>query len=145
MVSPQKDRFHREDARLETFDIWPVDCISRNALAMTGTFYTGEADIVKCYFCKVEIYSWKQTDDPISEHLRLSINCPLLRRCTTNNVPINSIELNQMLSTMGCDTCGMHDFNIKRRVTSSKRKLCCPPFVIMILTLFILRHTINKA
>ncbi|XP_075162792.1 uncharacterized protein LOC142235426 [Haematobia irritans] len=59
------DRFHREDERLKTFDTWPLDFISVRELAVTG-----KGDIVKCYFCEVEIFSWKPMDIPVEEHQR---------------------------------------------------------------------------
>ncbi|KRF99218.1 uncharacterized protein Dwil_GK27491 [Drosophila willistoni] len=52
-------------------------------------FYENLKDRVKCYFCQVEIGCWDREDQPEVEHLRFSPNCPLLRKRSTNNVPIN--------------------------------------------------------
>lgn len=100
--------FHREDVRLKTFENWPIDFLNHNELAMMGMFYTGEADKTKCYFCEVEIYRWEYNDEPISEHLRWSPNCALLRRRTTNNVPINYEELDRLLPEASQDICGIY-------------------------------------
>uniref|UniRef100_A0A1A9VKX9 RING-type domain-containing protein n=1 Tax=Glossina austeni TaxID=7395 RepID=A0A1A9VKX9_GLOAU len=103
------DVFHREDERLKTFDNWPLDWLNKNELAMTGMFYMGEEDKCKCYFCEVEIGRWEREDQPMSEHLRWSPNCPLLRRRTTNNVPISPEALDSVLPAPSYDICGLND------------------------------------
>lgn len=103
------DIFHREDERLKTFDTWPLEWMDKHQLAQTGMFYTGEDDKVKCYFCEVEIGRWEHTDHPVSEHLRWFPNCPLLRRRTTNNVPIDAEALDNVLPPLSYDICGAND------------------------------------
>ncbi|XP_073838705.1 death-associated inhibitor of apoptosis 1 [Musca autumnalis] len=108
------DRFHREDERLKTFENWPLDFLDRNELARSGMFYMGESDKTKCYFCEVEIGRWEREDQPVPEHLRWSPNCPLLRRRTTNNVPINAELLERILPAPSYDICGANDIEIRR-------------------------------
>lgn len=103
------DRFHREDERLKTFDSWPLDWLNKKELAMSGMFYMGVDDKTKCYFCEVEIGRWEPEDQPVPEHMRWSPNCPLLRRRTTNNVPINCEELNRLLPPPSYDICGLNE------------------------------------
>ncbi|XP_023296097.1 death-associated inhibitor of apoptosis 1 [Lucilia cuprina] len=101
--------FHREDERLKTFNTWPVVWLDKKELAMSGMFYMGEGDKTKCYFCEVEIGRWEPEDQPVPEHLRWSPNCPLLRRRTTNNVPINCEALERLLPPPSYDICGLND------------------------------------
>uniref|UniRef100_A0A1L8EIW0 Putative death-associated inhibitor of apoptosis 1 n=2 Tax=Haematobia irritans TaxID=7368 RepID=A0A1L8EIW0_HAEIR len=108
------DRFHREDERLKTFENWPLEFLDRNELARSGMFYMGESDKTKCYFCEVEIGRWEPNDVPVPEHLRFSPNCPLLRRRTTNNVPINAELLERLLPAPSYDICGANDIEIRR-------------------------------
>ncbi|KAJ6642032.1 Death-associated inhibitor of apoptosis 1 [Pseudolycoriella hygida] len=104
---PMPDNLQREEVRLQTFDCWPHNFISPQKLARTGFYFIGpNNDNVKCYFCKVEIGCWEQGDDEVTEHMRWSQNCPLLRRRETNNVPIDDGELDLLLPPLTYDVCG---------------------------------------
>lgn len=102
------DIFRSELNRLCSFDNWPIEYIDKHLLAKTGLFYSGGVDTVTCYFCSGEMSSWKQSDHPISKHIELSTNCPLLRRQLTNNIPINLDELDHVLppNSYGVDSEG---------------------------------------
>lgn len=106
------EKYQREDERLNSFENWPLEWLNKKELAQTGLVYMGEDDKVKCYFCEVEIGHWERDDQPINEHLRFSPNCPLLRRRTTNNVPISSDTLSRVLPPVSYDVCGNegHEF-----------------------------------
>uniref|UniRef100_A0A0A1XBF2 Apoptosis 1 inhibitor n=1 Tax=Zeugodacus cucurbitae TaxID=28588 RepID=A0A0A1XBF2_ZEUCU len=106
------EKYQREDERLKSFENWPLEWLNKKELAQTGLVYTGEDDKVKCYFCEVEIGRWERDDQPINEHLRFSPNCPLLRRRTTNNVPISNDTLTCVLPPVSYDVCGNegHEF-----------------------------------
>lgn len=80
-------QLNKETERLKTFSNWPLSYPDPKTMAAVGLFYTGVGDVTKCYFCEVYIHRWKQTDCPVSEHLRNFYSCPLLRRCVTNNIP----------------------------------------------------------
>lgn len=86
-----------ESNRLRTFNNWTVPFISKNDLAMLGFYYYGPSDLVKCYFCSVEIGMWEEGDDVLTDHIRWSPSCNLIRRNPTTNVPINAELLNQTL------------------------------------------------
>lgn len=103
------DIYRLEVERLKTFEEWPLEYIDKNILAQTGMFYTRVSDKVKCYFCEVEIGSWEESDDPVREHIKWSANCPLLRRRTTNNIPIDEIVLERILPPASYDVCGNND------------------------------------
>lgn len=98
--------YHTEVSRLESFRDWMVPFISKTELARYGFYYVGPNDMVKCYFCRVEIGLWEQNDNVLSEHLRWSPYCPLLRKRQTNNVPIDASFLDQ-LPEPSYDTCGI--------------------------------------
>lgn len=103
------DIYRSEAERLKTFEEWPLDFIDKHVLAQTGMFYTRDSDKVKCYFCEVEIGRWEQSDHPVTEHIKWSANCPLLRRRTTNNIPLNVDALERVLPPASYDVCGSND------------------------------------
>lgn len=108
MLSPTSPlNLYKEEVRLETFKKWPVKFISKEKLAKTGFFLTEPCtDIVQCYFCKVKLGFWTKYDDVVDEHIRWSPNCPIIQRRSTNNMPINLTELNQLLPPVSYDVCG---------------------------------------
>ena len=86
-----------ETKRLETFNNWNISFIDKNQLALFGFYYYGPGDMVKCYFCHVEIDMWEEGDDVLTDHIRWSRSCKLICRDTTNNVPINETLLLEAL------------------------------------------------
>ena len=103
-----------EAQRLRTFDRWPVPFIDKHQLALLGFYYFGPGDLVKCYFCGIEIGMWEEGDDVLADHVRWSPLCPFICRLRTNNVPINEDLLNRMLGgvhnappNVGVDVCGI--------------------------------------
>lgn len=98
-----------EAERLKTFTGWPLDFMDKNVLAQTGMYYLGINDNVKCYFCEVEIGKWEFTDNPVTEHIRWSPNCPLLKRRSTNNIPLDAELLDKVLPPSSYDVCGRND------------------------------------
>jgi baculoviral IAP repeat-containing protein 7/8 len=86
-----------EANRLRTFENWNVSFIDKHQLALLGFYYYGPNDLVKCYFCGVEVGMWEEGDDVLTDHMRWSPSCAFIRRHQTNNVPINEALLNQTL------------------------------------------------
>lgn len=68
-----------ENARLKTFDNWPVRFLKPEVLAKNGFYYLGRGDEVRCAFCKVEIMKWVEGDDPAVDHQRWAPQCPFLK------------------------------------------------------------------
>uniref|UniRef100_V5H1N8 Apoptosis inhibitor n=1 Tax=Anoplophora glabripennis TaxID=217634 RepID=V5H1N8_ANOGL len=62
------------EKRLLSFEKY-TGFIEPTELAWAGFYYTGESDIVKCYYCNIEIYKWKVGDIAIKDHLKYSNNC----------------------------------------------------------------------
>lgn len=113
------DTLHKEVNRLTTFTHWIVPFIDKKLLARIGFFYIGPNDLVKCYFCKVEIGMWEPEDNPMEEHLRWSPNCRLLRGRETSNEPIDADALKRILPQLSYDTCGVRDIHPTAYVESS--------------------------
>ena len=90
-----------EAQRLRTFDRWPIPFIDKHQLALLGFYYFGPCDLVKCYFCGIEVGMWEEGDDVLADHVRWSPLCPFICRLRTNNVPINEDLLNRMLPNVG--------------------------------------------
>lgn len=88
--------------------------VEARILAKTGFYLTGPKDHVKCYFCKVENGCWEIEDDAVTEHIRWSPNCALLKHCETTNKPIEPIdELDRLLPPLSYDVCGSYGINIR--------------------------------
>lgn len=100
------DEYKKEEIRLESFRYWDVNYICKEKLSLTGFYFIGPNDMCKCYFCKVEIGLWEAGDNVLTEHLRWSPNCPLLRRRLTDNEPINQGQLEEILPPASYDVCG---------------------------------------
>lgn len=114
-VTMSSDDMFREELRLKSFENkWPHTFIEARILAKTGFYFIGPSDQVKCYFCKVEIGRWETGDDAVTEHVRWSPNCPLLKRRETANDPIEPIEeLDQLLPPLSYDVCGPCGIDIR--------------------------------
>lgn len=98
---------NREEVRRKTFGAdWPHPHLDPDILARTGFYYIGPHDHVKCYFCKVEIGRFEPNDEEVTEHQRWSNICPLLRRRSTQNVPIDAAALDRILPPLTIDVCG---------------------------------------
>jgi len=82
--------------RLKTFKNW-TSCVDKNILASLGFYYYGPHDIVKCYFCDIELGMWRKNDNVLSDHVKWSPSCNFIRGNLTNNVAINVTLLNQIL------------------------------------------------
>ncbi|XP_012227195.1 death-associated inhibitor of apoptosis 1-like [Linepithema humile] len=82
--------------RLESFKNWPITYIKPEKLAAAGFYFTGQDDKVKCFDCRLELYKWKEGDDPMMNHRSFSPTCRFI--C---NVPYNILvdfELSTSLS-----------------------------------------------
>lgn len=90
-------QLNHESVRLETFATWNIPFIDKHKLAMLGFYYIGPNDMVKCYFCRVEIGLWEEGDDVLVDHQRWSPYCNFIKRRPTDNVPINAELLDQTL------------------------------------------------
>nr|AKZ42362.1 baculoviral IAP repeat-containing protein 2 [Castor fiber] len=67
-----------EEARLLTYNIWPLSFLSPLELARAGFYYIGPGDRVACFACGGKLSNWEPKDDAMSEHRRHFPSCPFL-------------------------------------------------------------------
>ncbi|XP_053664232.1 death-associated inhibitor of apoptosis 1-like [Anopheles marshallii] len=118
---------NKEIDRLETFHFCPPSISSfiynnKEELARWGFFYVGQPDMVKCYFCKLELANWEPNDEVTHEHRKWSLYCPLMTKRPTNNVPIVANFLD-FLEDIVPDVTGTTD---ERATTSSAATFAIP-------------------
>lgn len=76
-------------SRLLTFTDYPDGAQADPfELAEAGFYYTGDADSVKCAFCKVIVRQWTQADVPIMSHWQANPRCKFIKGWNVNNVPL---------------------------------------------------------
>lgn len=114
MNTSQQELFNSEEARFRTFTNWTLAFLEPKILAMTGFYFIGPTDTVTCYFCHVSIGQWEPEDNEVTEHQRWSINCPLIRRHRTNNIPIDEALLQRTLPPASYDVHGCFDTSIRQ-------------------------------
>uniref|UniRef100_A0A182NKN4 RING-type domain-containing protein n=1 Tax=Anopheles dirus TaxID=7168 RepID=A0A182NKN4_9DIPT len=107
-IPPSSLEFNRESDRLQTFTGWPIPFISPSHLARWGFYYTGQRDIVQCYFCRCKLGQWNKADEVKLEHLRLSLQCPLMNKRRTDNVPIDPNFLDELSDSVLRRAHGCH-------------------------------------
>lgn len=76
--SPNHGVMSTENARLLTFQTWPLTFLSPADLAKAGFYYIGPGDRVACFACGGKLSNWEPKDDAMSEHLRHFPQCPFL-------------------------------------------------------------------
>ncbi|KFQ46282.1 Baculoviral IAP repeat-containing protein 7-B [Nestor notabilis] len=78
---PHSPEMVTEEARLLTFRNWPRYAgVHPEDLARAGFFYTGQRDVVRCFYCNGGVRSWSFGDDPWWEHARWYPGCDFLLR-----------------------------------------------------------------
>lgn len=100
---------YSEYTRLRSFthENWKCDSnISVDELARFGFYYLKRGDSVACAFCDVRLCQFENGDNALSEHIKWSPNCPLIRRRATNNIPICPHKLDRELPPASHDICG---------------------------------------
>ncbi|NXG66407.1 BIR7B protein, partial [Hemiprocne comata] len=68
-----------EEVRLTTFQNWPqYTDMHPEQLARAGFFYTGQGDVVRCFYCDGGVRNWSFGDDPWREHAKWYPGCEFL-------------------------------------------------------------------
>uniref|UniRef100_A0A8C8SWB5 RING-type E3 ubiquitin transferase n=1 Tax=Pelusios castaneus TaxID=367368 RepID=A0A8C8SWB5_9SAUR len=80
-----------EDARLYSFQAWPLTFLSPTDLAKAGFYYTGPADKVACFTCGGQLSNWEPKDNAMSEHRRHFPNCTFVEN-QTRDQPIFNVS-----------------------------------------------------
>ncbi|NXW87293.1 BIR7B protein, partial [Alopecoenas beccarii] len=80
-AAPQNPEMVTEEMRLTTFRNWPqyID-VHPEQLARAGFFYTGQGDVVRCFYCDGAVRNWSFRDDPWREHAKWYPQCEFLLR-----------------------------------------------------------------
>ncbi|KAL9917201.1 death-associated inhibitor of apoptosis 2 [Glossina fuscipes] len=80
-ISPPKNsKYSSLDARLRTYNNWPIPDIQKPvALAEAGLYYQEVDDQVRCFHCNMGLRSWEKEDDPWFEHAKWYPQCPFVR------------------------------------------------------------------
>ncbi|XP_042538921.1 baculoviral IAP repeat-containing protein 2 [Dipodomys spectabilis] len=82
-LSPLRTNFYSyamstEEARVLTYNGWPLSFLSPLELARAGFYYIGPGDRVACFACGGKLSNWEPKDDAMSEHRRHFPHCPFL-------------------------------------------------------------------
>ncbi|KFP55310.1 Baculoviral IAP repeat-containing protein 7-B [Cariama cristata] len=78
---PEYPEMVTEEMRLSTFQNWPQYTDMRpEQLARAGFFYTGQGDVVRCFYCDGGVRNWSFGDDPWREHAKWYPGCEFLLR-----------------------------------------------------------------
>uniref|UniRef100_F6TRQ7 RING-type E3 ubiquitin transferase n=1 Tax=Monodelphis domestica TaxID=13616 RepID=F6TRQ7_MONDO len=77
-TSPYSYSMSTEEARILTYQAWPLTFLSPLDLARAGFYYIGPGDMVACFACGGKLSNWEPKDDAMSEHRRHFPHCPFL-------------------------------------------------------------------
>ncbi|NXL27181.1 BIR7B protein, partial [Glaucidium brasilianum] len=79
--TPEYPEMVTEEMRLSTFQSWPqYTDMNPEQLARAGFFYTGQGDVVRCFYCDGGVRNWSFGDDPWREHAKWYPGCEFLLR-----------------------------------------------------------------
>ncbi|NXP11045.1 BIR7B protein, partial [Thinocorus orbignyianus] len=76
---PGYPEMETEEMRLSTFQNWPQYAnMHPERLARAGFFYTGQDDVVRCFYCDGQVRNWSFREDPWREHAKWYPGCEFL-------------------------------------------------------------------
>lgn len=74
--NPKHPQFANYDARLRTFETWPISMSqTKEQLASAGFYYTGNSDQTLCYYCGGGLKDWESEDEPWEQHAKWFSKC----------------------------------------------------------------------
>lgn len=118
-----------ETVRLETFNNWPIDYISKEDLSKNGFYYLRVEDHCACVFCRGIVGEWKSGDIPEIEHARHFGHCPFVtRRSPVGNIPKQQALILSKLSTSPTPSDETPPPNTNTDVCGSNEDLFSPVF-----------------
>ena len=82
-----------------------------NQRAAAGFYFTNLSDVVRCFFCGVQVCHWSEGDDALKEHQRWSPTCGFVKGLCVGNIPLLSNdqpEKSPQQPTRSRDVCGPH-------------------------------------
>ena len=101
-------RLNMDDAaaRKNTFGVWHLSSPSAVDLAEHGFVkYAGTKDSTKCVYCGVDLFQWKEEDDPFKDHKLHSPFCKLIARMEERK-ELNSDASRDVATQCDCFGCG---------------------------------------
>ncbi|KAK7089319.1 hypothetical protein V1264_024608 [Littorina saxatilis] len=79
---PKRPDMAVTQVRINTFEGWPHQASHpKEEMAEAGFYYTGHADLVRCFHCKGGLKTWESSDQPWIEHSRWFPRCPFIKLC----------------------------------------------------------------
>jgi hypothetical protein len=63
----------------ESFLFWPKTYPKIDDMAKSGLYYTGQEDEAACIVCGVILSDWKEDDEILEKHNKLSPHCELVK------------------------------------------------------------------
>ncbi|XP_035121075.2 baculoviral IAP repeat-containing protein 3 isoform X3 [Callithrix jacchus] len=86
---------NNENARLLTFQMWPLTFLLPADLAKAGFYYIGPGDRVACFACGGKLSNWEPKDDAMSEHLRHFPKCPFIGKQLqdTSRITVSNLSM----------------------------------------------------
>lgn len=75
---PKHPRMSDVNRRFLTYENWPRASPTPTKLAECGFYYTGQCDVVCCFFCNLALANWKSEENPWEEHRRFNPDCCFL-------------------------------------------------------------------
>nr|XP_035121071.1 baculoviral IAP repeat-containing protein 3 isoform X1 [Callithrix jacchus]XP_035121072.1 baculoviral IAP repeat-containing protein 3 isoform X1 [Callithrix jacchus]XP_054097742.1 baculoviral IAP repeat-containing protein 3 isoform X1 [Callithrix jacchus] len=86
---------NNENARLLTFQTWPLTFLLPADLAKAGFYYIGPGDRVACFACGGKLSNWEPKDDAMSEHLRHFPKCPFIGKQLqdTSRITVSNLSM----------------------------------------------------
>ena len=80
--------YHTEQGRLDSFSDWKLASPTPNQLAAVGFYYTGDADRVRCFECKIEIRNWDASKCAFEQHKKWMPRCSFIKGNPTGNLSV---------------------------------------------------------
>lgn len=93
--SPRRPDMAAAATRLTTFRNWPhPQSLPPERMAGAGFYYTGQRELVRCFYCNQHLEKWEAADDPWNEHSRHSPNCPYIQYVNAY-LPADSLTMSE--------------------------------------------------
>ena len=81
-MEPKHAEYSMCRARYRSFENWPRFLLPKKEdLCKAGFIYSGEGDVVYCFYCDISLRDWEPQDKPWVEHYKHSPNCTFLNMC----------------------------------------------------------------
>ncbi|XP_052233287.1 baculoviral IAP repeat-containing protein 7-like [Dreissena polymorpha] len=119
-VAPRYPEYADQIVRQRSFANWPSYTQQQAArLIIFGFYYTGQADLVRCFQCGIGLKDWSPGDEPLFEHVRHSPNCPFLQQLLGDEL-LGTYRDNLAEAQQRNETATSHGLNIQAPQTRAR-------------------------